>query len=117
MKTTRQQRIGTSLETPAAAAALWATSPAIATAWIDMVSESARFMTEQLESNLETQKATLACRSPMEFMQVQSDYLGKAMAQYVAETMRFYQLGIAASQGVFADVGSGRRRDYDDIPL
>lgn len=65
----------------AMAAAMMAVSPAVTRAWLEMMSDSARFLAERLQQDLETQKAMLACKTPTEFLQVQSEFFKTAMEQ------------------------------------
>ena len=88
-----------------AAAAL---NPMAATLWQDVLQESARFMTERLQKDLETQQAMLSCKSPAELLQLQADFYQSALADYTEETTRMLKLMSKAS---------GTSREYDDIPL
>lgn len=98
-------------------AAMAAFSPAAATAWFDMVQESMRFMTERLEKDLEAQRAMLACTTPQELMQVQSDFMQKAFADYSEETRRMMEiLGVSMNVTVKDSVPT-TRRGYDDVPV
>lgn len=105
------------LETPAATAAMMAMNPVFAKAWIDLMSEGARFATERLRADMEMQQAMLACKSPAELMQLQSDFLRRALVQYSEETAKFYQMTFKASSDIAEDVRSGHSREYDDIPI
>lgn len=94
-------------EKPAAVNPMAAFNPAAAKVWQDILTESARFMTERLQKDMETQKAMLACKSPAELMQVQADFYQQAMSDYSEEANRMFQL---MSQ-------TGAKRGYDDVPL
>lgn len=94
-------------ETPEATAALAALNPMAAKVWQDILTESARFMTERLQKDMETQKALLSCKSPTELMQLQTEFYQEALSDYTEQTTRMLQL---MSQ-------TGSKRSYDDVPL
>ena len=74
-------------------------NPVLAKAWMDMMSESARFMTERLRTDMETQKAFMACKTPAELVEVQAEFLTTAMEQYSDEAARMLDMTMKASQG------------------
>ena len=76
--------------------------------WQEIMSESAAFMTERLQKDLETQQAMLTCKSPVELINLQSDFVQKALTDYTEEATRMYKLLTRTS---------GTARDYDDVPL
>ncbi len=90
---------------------LTALNPAGAQAWLDLMQESARFMTSRLQQDIETQKALLACKSLEELMQVQTEFFKSAAAQYSEHTTRLLK-GVEQSAA-----GSSLARKYDDVPL
>jgi hypothetical protein len=104
----------TSMSNPAQTAILGmlsALNPAAAQAWLDLMQESARFMTTRLQQDIETQKALLACKSPAELMQVQTEFFKSAAKQYSEHTTRLLK-GVEQSAA-----GNGFARNYDDVPL
>lgn len=102
---------------PAMAAAMMAVNPVATKAWMDIMSESTRFLTERLKQDLETQKAMLACKTPAELLQVQSQFLTSAIEHYSKETARLYKMMSTATETTLKDVQSGHARSYDDVPL
>lgn len=90
---------------------LSAVNPATTKAWLDLMQESARFMTTRLQQDVETQKALLACKSPAELMQVQTEFFKTAAEQYADYTTRLFK-GVAQSAP-----GKPTARKYDDVPL
>lgn len=94
-------------------AAILAANPATAKMWLDIVNESARFVSERLREDLSTQTAMLQCKSPVELVQVQSEFIRKAVEQYTEESMRLFEIMREAA----AEAGSGQSREYDDVPL
>ncbi len=76
-------------------------------AWMEVMQESARFITDRLQTDIETQQAMLACRTPAELMQVQTEFFQTAMQQYAEEAQRLAQIMSRASH----------TRGYDDVPL
>ncbi|MEM9426136.1 MAG: phasin family protein [Pseudomonadota bacterium] len=107
----------TEIETPAAVSAMMAINPVFAKAWMDMMSESARFMTERLRRDMELQQNLLSCKDPAELMKVQSDFMREAMAQYADEASRYYKLMFKSFEDIEDDVRHGHKRGYDDVPL
>jgi len=97
----------------AMSAAMLAANPAAAKMWLDIVNESARFVSERLREDLSTQTAMLQCKSPVELVQLQSEFIRKAVEQYTEESMRLFEIMREAA----AEAGSGQSRGYDDVPL
>ena len=97
----------------AMSAAILAANPATAKMWLDIVNESARFVSERLREDLSTQTAMLRCKSPVELVQVQSEFIRKAVEQYTEESMRLFEIMREAA----AEAGSVQSREYDDVPL
>jgi hypothetical protein len=104
-------------EAPPAMAALMSANPVFAKAWMDLMSESARFLTERLHSDLETQKAFMACKTPAELVEVQAEFLNTAMQQYAEEATRLIDMTMKASKDIGDDLKSGHSRGYDDVPV
>ena len=102
---------------PEMAAAALAANPVVARAWMDIMSEGARLLTDRLEQDLEAQKAMMACRDPGELMRLQSEFFTTAFGQYAAETMRLAGMMGQAAGAVMEDARSGHSRRFDDIPL
>jgi hypothetical protein len=107
----------TGFEALPAMAALMSVNPVLAKAWMDLMSEGARFMTERLHTDLETQKAFMACKTPTEFMEVQAEFLNTAMQQYAKEATRMIDMTMKASKDIGDDLQSGHSRGYDDVPV
>lgn len=97
--------------------AMAAFTPFGATAWVQMMTESGRFITKRLEEDLKAQQALLASRTPEEVLQVQADYFRTAIEQYSAETNRVIGIMFGAMGGLFLKSGSVFARRYDDVPL
>jgi hypothetical protein len=107
----------TGFEPPAAMMAMMSANPVFAKAWMDLMSESARFMTERLRTDMETQKALVACRTPAELVEVQGEFLTTAMQQYADEAARMLEMTVKASEDIAEDLKSGHSRGYDDVPV
>jgi hypothetical protein len=101
----------------AMAAAMVAMSPAMTKAWLEMMSDSARFLADRLQQDLETQKVMLACKTPTELLQVQSAFFKTAMEQYTEHALRLKEKMTKATEETIKDVRSGHSRGYDDVPL
>jgi hypothetical protein len=90
---------------------LSALNPATTQAWLDLMQEGARFMAKRLQQDVETQKALLACKSPAELMQVQTEFFKTAAEQYADYTTRLFK-GAAQAAPVTTTA-----RKYDDVPV
>ena len=55
--------------------------------------EAAQFVAERIAEDLKTQHAILHCRNSAELMQIQRDFLQRALDQYVAEGGKLVQMG------------------------
>ncbi|MDJ1017759.1 MAG: phasin family protein [Paracoccaceae bacterium] len=98
-------------------AALLAINPVATNAWLEIMSESTRFLTDRLNQDIETQKALLACRSPAELLQVQSEFFQSAMNQYAEEIARLSEMVTRGAEDTIEDAVSGHSREYDDVPI
>ncbi|MEL7258777.1 MAG: phasin family protein [Pseudomonadota bacterium] len=98
-------------------ASITAANPAMAKAWMDLMSESARFVSARLREDVETQKAMLNCKNPAEVVQVQSEFFQKAFEQYTAEAMKMFEIMTSATEEMVKDANTGRKRGYDDVPV
>ena len=103
-------------DTTALASAMAAANPA-ARMWLDIMTESTRFVSERLQNDLETQRAMLRCQSPADLVQVQSEFFRKAMEQYSSEAQRLFQIMTEATGDTVKDAKTGTKRGYDDIPV
>ncbi len=95
-------------ETNPMADVMTAFTPMAAEVWQEIMREGARFMTERLQKDLETQQAMLSCKSPTELLQLQAEFYQSAMSDYSAEATRMLTLMARAN---------GTSRNYDDVPL
>ncbi|SEM58015.1 Phasin protein [Roseovarius tolerans] len=103
-------------DTTALTSAMAAGNPA-ARMWLDIMAESTRFVSERLQNDLETQRAMLRCQSPADLVQVQSDFIRKAVEQYTSEAQRMYQIMTQVTGDAVKDTKTGTKRGYDDIPV
>ena len=106
-----------SFEVPPAAATAFAINPMAAKAWADLMAESARFVTARLQRDIELQTRMLACDSPAALLELQTEFFTDAVCQYTAETTRYMQMMLKASEDIVEDAQTGHKRNYDDIPL
>ncbi|MFY0692146.1 MAG: phasin family protein [Paracoccaceae bacterium] len=98
-------------------AAMAALNPVAGAAWLELMNESARFVSDRFKQDLETQKALLDCKSPTDLMRVQSEFYQKAIEQYAAETTRMIEMMSKATQQSLDEAKSSHARGYDDVPL
>ncbi|MFU8865621.1 MAG: phasin family protein [Rhodobacterales bacterium] len=85
-----------------------------AQAWMDMGTETIRFIWNRMQHDYKTQKELLACTSLEDMQQVHAAFISKAREQYVDETRKMIDLmGKAATAGIGAAPAARR---YDDVP-
>jgi hypothetical protein len=102
---------------PTMTAAMLVGNPALAKPWTEMMIESARFVSERLQHDFETQKVMVACKTPAEVMQVQSEFFRKAMSDYTDEAQRMYQIMTGTGEDAFKQAKTKTKRGYDDVPV
>ena len=102
---------------PAMIAAIMAVNPIAAKAWPDIMSETACFLTERLQQDIDTQKAMLTCKSPAELLQVKAEFIRSAMEQYTDYATRLYAKISAAAEDAGKGARSSHSRGYNDVPL
>lgn len=96
---------------------MMAGNPALAKAWVDIMTDSARFVSDRLQQDMEFQQALLKCTSAEEMIKLQSEFFLKTMQQYADEAHRMSKVLTDAS-GEFAKHASNTSsRDYDDVPV
>lgn len=100
-----------------AMAAMADINPMATKAWMDILSDNARFMTERLQQDMETQKALLACKTPAELLQVQTEFFKSAMAQYTEHATRMFTKASATTEETVKTARSSQSRGYDDVPV
>lgn len=105
------------MNTPAITAAMMAINPVASKGWLDIMSETGRFMMDRLQQDLKAQQAILACKTSAELMQVQSEFYTSAMEQYSKEFTRLCKMMSTATNDTLNDARSGHSRSYEDIPL
>ena len=87
------------------------------TAWLDIMTESARFVADRFRQELDTQQAILGCRKLEDFLRLQAEFYQKAIEQYTSEATRVAQLMSKATTQTIEDVKTAQARCYDDLPL
>lgn len=92
-------------------------TPAYIQIWMDILAENARFMTDRLCHDLETQKAVLACRTPEELIRVQSKFFHDAVGQYTQHGSHLKEQLSAATTDFMKNMKPKTARGYDDVPL
>jgi hypothetical protein len=86
-------------------------------AWLEIMTESARFVADRFQQDLETQQAILECRKPEDLLRLQSEFYRKALEQYTSEATRMAQLMSTATTQTLSDAKTAQARGYDDLPL
>ena len=97
--------------------AMAAFNPVVSAAWLDIMKESARFVADRLQQDMEARKALLECRGPADVMRVQTEFCQKAFEDYMAETMRMMEMMSKATQATIEEAKTPHSRGYDDIPV
>ena len=87
------------------------------TIWVNMLNETARFVTGRIQHDMETGLALLDCRTPQDVMRVQNDYARETVSQYAFETARLMGLLTSTSVLPVSRGKGGLARGYDDVPL
>ena len=100
-----------------AAGAMAAVNPIATTAWLKIMNESAGFVMERLQRDLEMQQAMLRCTSPAELLKLQTEFYQTAMQDYSAEAVRVFERMSAMTKGSLDEATSNRARNFDDVPL
>ena len=113
----KQKQMQMTENAQALTAAWMAVSPTATKAWMDMISENGRFLTERFQQDLEIQKAMLSCRTPAELMQVQSEFFAKAITQYTDHAARLKAMMSNVVEDAVADARTGHARGYADVPV
>jgi Phasin protein len=84
-------------------------------AWMDLGTETVRFIWDRLNQDIRTQQAMLACTSLEELRKVQADFFTAAQEQYAAEVGKMLDLTAKATAAHREALAKSRR--YDDVPL
>ena len=103
-------------DTSALASAMAAGNPA-ARMWLDIMSETTRFISERLQNDLETQQALLRCKTPADLVQLQSEFFRRAVEQYTSEAQRMFDIMTEATGDTVKDSKTGSKRGFDDVPV
>ena len=85
-------------------------------AWLSFMLESGRFLTERLKPDLDAQKAMMACKSPLESLQVQAALLKAAINHYTDFANRLQEMTKVTTIAI-KEAQSGHARSYDDVPV
>ncbi|WP_186827094.1 phasin family protein [Shimia ponticola] len=102
---------------PAAWASMMVMNPAATAAWQDVMSESLAFLNGRFEEDQKIPGRLMACRTPVEVMEVQTDFASKAFKEYSEGAMQIAQLMAKATETTAKEFMSGHSRAYDDVPI
>lgn len=91
--------------------------PNMLPAWQELLTECNRFMMDRWQQGMDAQKALLSSASPMEAIQIQTDFVQNAIKEYSEETMYLFQLACEPANLPAGDLRPGSKRRYDDVPL
>lgn len=117
MPTSEKPKAGGKTATASIPPEFMAMTPAAAQAWLDIMTDSARFLTDRLQQDFETQKAMLACKSPTDLLQVQAAFFNSAMTQYTDFAARLFSKVSATAEDSVKGARTGSARRYDDVPV
>lgn len=98
-------------------AALMAFNPVGMAAWMNIVTESARFVADRLEQDVAAQQAMLNCKTPADLLRVQTEFYQKAIEQYTAEATHMIDMMSKAAVQSIEEARAPHARGYDDVPL
>jgi hypothetical protein len=93
------------------------TNPAVTQAWLDIMTESARFMADRMQDGFATQQSLLKCTSPEHFVKLQSDFVQRSIRECSEEAWRLSRIMTDATGDLGKDVQKQWSRSYDDVPL
>ena len=116
-KETKKPETAPKLDHLPLASAMMAMNPAATKAWVAIMSESARFVSDRLRQDFEAQKALLACQSPADLIEVQTEFMKKAIQQYTAEMTRLYDIVSDATEDSIETARTDASRKADDVPV
>lgn len=94
-----------------------ALNPVASKAMLDLMSQGTTFMTERVTSAITLQQDLMACRSPVEAMQLQAAFARETMTACTAEMTRCAALMTESFGAVAQDARTGHKRGYDDVPV
>ena len=97
--------------------AMMAANPAITKAWTDIMNESAQFVSDRLQQDMEAQQALMQCKTPADLVKFQSEFLLKAMQHYADEAQRMTKILTDAGEEIAKDARQTWSRAEDDVPL
>lgn len=90
-----------------------ALNPEAAVKSLNLLSSGVQFLSMRMDSSFAAQRALLACSTPAEVFEVQSDYIKTAIEQYKMATQ-----GMMEALGPQKSVKTtGTKRAFDDVPL
>ncbi len=94
----------------------FAVMPGVA-GWLEVMTQSAQFVADRLQQDMETQRAFLECRTPQDVMKLHTEFYRTAIEQYTAEATRMMQKLTEATTQSAKQATTLTSRAYDDIPL
>ena len=97
-------------------AALMALNPVGMAAWMNIVTESARFVSDRLQQDVAAQQEMLACKTPADLLRVQTEFYQKAIEQYTAEATRMLDMMSKATVQSIEEANAPHARDGDALP-
>lgn len=117
MTKTKDKESATENGLEAMTATMLAANPAMLNGLMDVITESARFVTDRFRQDLDLQMSMLNCKSPEELLQLQAEFYQKAVEQYADEANRMVEMMTTATKHTVEEATSAHKRGYDDIPL
>ncbi len=86
-------------------------------AWMELMTETTRFMIDRFQQDLEAQQAFLASRTPQEMVTLQAEFVRNTIEQYMAQSTRLTEMMSGTTKQALNELKSGHARKYDDVPL
>ena len=78
--------------------------------WTKLAGESARFVTQRLEQDMDLLAKVRACKSPLELLQLQSAFMQRALVDYMREATKLADMETAAGVSEIEAVDRGVRQ-------
>jgi len=98
-------------------AAMMAINPAAAAAWNEVLTHSTAFVNARMTADQELPGRLMSCKTPVEVMEVQTEFYSKAFKDYSENSAQMAQLVTKATETTFKEMMSGHSRAYDDVPV
>lgn len=94
---------------------LFAMGALAAQTWVELGTETVRFVCDRMKKDIMAQQAILACNSFEELQNIQTECFALAQQDYAAEMTKMIEM--ASKMALHGMPGSRVERRFDDVPL